>query len=95
MNLKPLPGYALIRLEKKYASGLSSEKQRFERRSCGVMLDFKTGKDTELKAMYSYDMAVGKTVYFEPFNEGEPIKIGDEEYVFLPLKELRGFDAKA
>lgn len=90
MKLKPLPGYALVRIEKKYASGLSSEKQKYEQRSCGTLLDFKAGDDTSTSLIYIYDTAIGKTVYFEPFNDGEPVKTDDEECVFLPLTQLRG-----
>lgn len=90
MKLKPLPGYALVKIEEKYSSGLSSERQKYEQRSCGTLISFKSAEDTPVASTYSYDIAIGKTVYFEPFNDGEPVKLDGEEYVFLPLNQLRG-----
>lgn len=90
MKLKPLPGYALVKIEEKYSSGLSSERQKYEQRSCGTLISFKSGEDTPVTSIYQYDTAVDKTVYFEPFNDGEPVRLDSEEYVFLPLNQLRG-----
>lgn len=90
MNLMPLPGYALVRLKEKYESGLSTEKEKYTERSEGTLLEvgWIAGDDTSdsiLEAANNND-----TVYFAPYTEGEPVKHEGSEYVFLPIKELRG-----
>lgn len=100
MQLKPLPGYALVRLKEKYESGLSTEKEKYAERSEGTLVDFVLVVDEhnhnaieELADMYNG--ARGNEVYFAPYTEGEPVKHDGAEYVFLPLKELRGVKTNA
>ena len=92
MQLKPLPGYALVRLKEKYESGLSTEKEKYAERSEGTLVSvaWLAGDPYD-----SHIAAEGNTVYFAPYTEGEPIKHDGEEYVFLPLKELRGVKTNA
>lgn len=100
MQLKPLPGYALVRLKEKYESGLSTEKEKYAERSEGVLVDFilvaseKTGEITE-ELYQQYNGSRGCEVYFKPYTEGEPVKHDGEEYVFVPMEELRGVKANA
>lgn len=100
MQLKPLPGYALVRLKEKYESGLSTEKEKYAERSEGTLVDFILVADEnnnfnieELADVYNN--ARGCEVYFAPYTEGEPVKHDGSEYVFLPMKELRGVKANA
>ena len=98
MDLKPLPGYALVRL-KKLESGLKTEKEKYAVRSEGTLISFMIEygeKDVfvvegkAVKIPDYYNSMKNKTVYFAPFEDGEPVKVKDEEYVFLPVKEIRG-----
>ncbi len=43
----------------------------------------------------TYGKGQDATVYFAPYTEGEPIKHDGAEYVFLPIKELRGVKINA
>lgn len=93
--LKALPGYALIELPKKYESGLTTEKEKYAIRSEGTLIDilivagdFKGCTAEELKEIY--DPAKDKTVYFAAFEDGEEVKYDGKEYVFVPVKSLRG-----
>lgn len=100
MELKPLPGYALVRLKQKYESGLSTEKEKYAERSEGTLVDilFVLDTDTQFTAedfKRTYAAARNQTVYFAPFTDGEPVKHEGEEYVFLPIKELRGVKQNA
>ena len=100
MNLKPLPGYALVRLKQKYESGLSTEKEKYAERSEGTLVDilFVLENDTAFTVEdfeNSYGKARGCEVYFAPYTEGEPVKHEGDEYVFLPIKELRGVKTNA
>ncbi len=97
MQLKPLPGYALVKLKKKYESGLSTEKEKYAERSEGVLVSVSVRADNSLVAAEkeTWEEAVGCPVYFAPYTEGEPIKHEGSEYVFLPLKELRGIKTNA
>ena len=100
--LKALPGFALIELPKKYESGLTTEKEKYASRSEGVLRDaiYFIGEDDVTLAAEDYDRTYGKakdhTVYFAPYEDGESIKHEDKEYVFVPVKSLRGVkDAEA
>lgn len=93
-TLKPLPGYALVRLNNQYKSGLSTEKEKYGTNTSGTLVsvglikDFDTAAE-KLIAETTLE-AVGKTVYFAGFQDGEPITNEGNEYVFVPLTELRG-----
>lgn len=98
LKLMPLPGYALVQLKEKYESGLSTDKEKYAQRSEGILVEmsFVIGGDTpdafgEEEFDNTYNMAQGCEVYFAPFTDGEPIKHDGHEYVFIPIKELRGF----
>lgn len=102
MQLKPLPGYALVRLKEKYESGLSTEKEKYAERSEGVLVEMayvmsETLPDTFTQHDFeqTYGKGQGNTVYFAPYTEGEPIKHDGHEYVFIPIKELRGMKTNA
>lgn len=93
--LKPLPGFALIELPAKYESGLQTEKEKYATHSEGILRqavyvigenDRMTPEDYE----ESYGKSKDKTVYFANFADGEIIKHENKEYVFVPVKELRG-----
>lgn len=92
MELSPMPGYALVRLKEKYESGLSTEKEKYAERTEGTLIS------VGWLAGDSYDShiaAEGNTVYFAPFTDGEPVKHEGAEYVFLPIKEIRGVKKNA
>lgn len=100
--LKALPGFALIELPKKYESGLTTEKEKYAIRSEGILIDavyIIEGEDQMTPDDYeeTYGKAKGKTVYFAAFEDGEEIKHENKEYVFVPVKSLRGVkhDAEA
>ena len=91
--LKPLPGFALVELPKKYESGLTTEKEKYAMRSEGVLRDMIYPIGDEIDYEYfqiTYESASNKTVYFAPYEDGEVIKHEDKEYVFVPVKSLRG-----
>ena len=100
MQLKPLPGYALVKLKQKYESGLSTEKEKYAERSEGTLVDFiiQVTPENELgisELIEHYQNYRGQEVYFAPYTEGEPVKHDGAEYVFLPIKELRGVKINA
>lgn len=111
--LKVLPNYALIQLEKKYESGLISDREKYSTNSSGILLDYlialtdlplsinsldnthNLDLDLDTASVLDhltsiYEDLKGKTVYFTPFEDGDIIKIEDTEYVFVPIKALRG-----
>lgn len=97
-----MPGYALVRLKEKYESGLSTEKEKYAERTEGTLVDFiyvneSSGVDYEaLDGLVDcYRLAKGSVVYFAPFTDGEPVKHEGAEYVFLPIKEIRGVKKNA
>lgn len=83
MNLEPLPGYALIKLNNEYQSGLTVEKDTFARRTQGRLI---AKNETGVPVWNEEDTIV----YFAPYEDGDPIKYLDNEYVFVKLTELRG-----
>ena len=95
MSLTPAPGYVLVRLTKKYQSELSVEKDKYEQRSSGIAVDIsfpnKEAADNSV-AREAYLGILGKTVYFEPFQDGIPVEREGHEYVFVPVNQIRGFD---
>ena len=99
--LKPLPGFALIELPKKYESGLTTEKEKYASRSEGILREavYIIGQDDMMQPEdyeQTYGQAKDQTVYFAPYEDGESIKHEDKEYVFVPVKSLRGVkDAEA
>lgn len=95
-SLIPLPGYALVRLSKKYESGLSVEKEKYATNSQGVLQSYRHSQKSleqvpmNTDAISLYDSLIKSTVYFTPFEDGEIIKYDGAEYVFVPLEQLRG-----
>ena len=93
-SLKPLPGYALVALDKQYQSGLSTEKEKYSTNTSGTLVsvglikDFDTAAE-KLIAETTLE-SVGKTVYFASFQDGEPVCDNGFEYVFVPISEIRG-----
>lgn len=94
-TLNPLPGFALVELAQKYESGLSVEKEKYSTNSHGELINF-VYNVTDGNAEYSeqlikfYGDYVGHTVYFTPFEDGDVVKHGGAEYVFVPIEQLRG-----
>lgn len=93
--LKALPGFALIELPKKYESGLTTEKEKYAMRHEGILRDavYIIGEGDMMRPEdyeQTYGKAKDQTVYFAPFEDGEVIKHEDKEYVFVPVKSLRG-----
>lgn len=96
IDLQPLPGYALVRLPKKYESGLSVEKEKYSTNSSGVLLAMTHSTSTagnvhvDQDYISVYEQFKDMTVYFTPFEDGDEIKLNDDEYVFIPIEKLRG-----
>lgn len=87
-SLKPLPGYALVRLGNQYKSGLSTEKEKYSTNTSGTLMA--VGVDPNGEPPTQIIISVGKTVYFAGFQDGEPVTDNGDEYVFVPITELRG-----
>lgn len=85
MKLEPLPGYALIKLHNQYRSGLTVEKDTFARRTQGYLL-----AKNENGTLSWNGKGAEPIVYFAPYEDGDPIKYKNDEYVFVKLTELRG-----
>lgn len=96
IGLQPLPGYALVRLPKKYESGLSVEKEKYSTNSSGVLITLRHTKQSYDRVIFDTDpLSVyyrfkGMIVYFTPFEDGDVIKLNEDEYVFVPIEKLRG-----
>lgn len=98
--LKALPGFALIELPKKYESGIITDKEKYAIRSEGTLIDYiLVGDQYNQYALEElaeiYESSKGKTVYFAAYQDGEVVKHENKEYVFVPLKELRGAEQDA
>ena len=95
-TLHPMPGFALVKLAKKYESGLSVEKEKYATNSQGVLVSYQHSKESidrtpmNIDHVALYDGMLKKTVYFTPFEDGEIIKYDGAEYVFVPVEQLRG-----
>lgn len=87
-SLKPLPGYALVRLGNQYKSGLSTEKEKYSTNTSGTLISVGFTLETEVSKLTIE--SIGKTVYFAGFQDGEPVADNGDEYVFVPITELRG-----
>jgi len=98
---EPLPGFALIQLSKKYSSGLTTDKEKYATNTRGILLkyvisadDFGVPGDFQFEQLVDvYGQAIGHEVYFAAFEDGEAMKdkVGGAEYVFVPIKSLRGY----
>lgn len=86
-SLKPLPGYALVALDKQYQSGLSTEKEKYSTNTSGTLVSYEPHIDNQINMGL---LAKGKTVFFAGFQDGEPVRDNGFEYVFVPIGELRG-----
>ena len=95
-QLSPMPGFALIKLNKKYESGLSTDREKYAMNSNGTVLCVSLSPDvmqnvpSNQDAYSLYESMVGKMAYFTPFEDGDIIKLDGEEYVFVPVKQIRG-----
>lgn len=83
-KLQPMPGYALIELEKKH---LSVDKDKFGTHSKGklIYVGWLAGDPYD-----SQIDAEGKTVYFTPYEDGDTITDNGKEYVFVKIEHIRG-----
>ena len=96
IDLQPLPGYALAQLPKKYESGLSVEKEKYSTNSSGTLVSVRHSNASmnnvyiDTDAVSVYEQYIGSTVYFTPFEDGDVIKLNEDEYVFVPIEKLRG-----
>lgn len=94
--LSPMPGFALIKLNKKYASGLSTDREKYAMNSIGTVISVALSSDSIQGVAFNqdayslYESIVGETAYFTPFEDGDIIKLDGEEYVFVPIKQIRG-----
>lgn len=92
-KLTPMPGFALIKLNKKYASGLSTDREKYAMNSTGELIsvtfddEFNT---SNINSMTVIRNGISKIVYFTPFEDGDIIKLDGEEFVFVPIKQIRG-----
>lgn len=87
-----MPEFALVKLNKKYESGLSTDREKYAMNSCGTLIDVNV-KPTGIhdgKPYGTYHNCISKTVYFTPFEDGDIIKLDGEEFVFVPVKQIRG-----
>ena len=87
-TLIPLPGYALVKLGNQYKSGLSTEKEKYSTNTSGTLVSVGFTLETEVPKLVIE--SIGKTVYFAGFQDGEPITDDGNQYVFVPITELRG-----
>lgn len=91
--LSPMPGFALIKLNKKYASGLSTDREKYSMNSTGELISITFDDEFNSNNVNTITVirnGIGKSVYFTPFEDGDIIKLDGEEYVFVPVKQIRG-----
>ena len=92
----PLPGFALVQIDKAYQSGLIADKDKYSTNSHGTLLNFTILNDGSYininieDLIDYYNQFKNKTVYFSPYEDGEEIKLNDQQYVLIPIKALRG-----
>ena len=93
-HLIPAPGYALVRVRGQYKSGLSFEKEKYSTNTRGTLIgvNFRSDDDEESRKLLDY---LGDLVFFDGFQDGEAIKEDDGEYIFVPVKEIRGVKTDA
>jgi co-chaperonin GroES (HSP10) len=92
-ELTPMPGFALIKLNKKYESGLSTDREKYSMNTTGTLLSVTFDNDFDISNVNKMAIirnAIGKTVYFTPFEDGDIIKLDNEDYVFVPTQQIRG-----
>ena len=90
IKLAPFPGYALIELPVKYESGLISDKDKYATNSSGFLVSINpetpSTRLNELLDGHDSDTIV----YFSPYEDGDEIEYNGIQYVFVPIKHIRG-----
>lgn len=81
--LEPTPGYTLVELPSTNESGLTLSREKYEQITEGTFVD-SSGKDAIIRPQ-------GTTVYFQPYQSGEPIVINDKRYVFIQNDKIMGY----
>lgn len=81
--LEPTPGYTLVELPSASDSGLTLSREKYEQITEGILID-SSGKDAVTRPK-------GTTVYFQPYQSGEPIVIDDKRYVFIQNNKIMGY----
>lgn len=81
--LKPLPGYSLVKLPQNDDSGLTLSREKYEQISKGTFIC--GNSDVDMEPLH------GTTVYFQPYQSGEPIVIDDNRYVFIDNTKIMGY----
>lgn len=81
--LEPTPGYTLVELSSTSDSGLTLSREKYEQITEGALID-SSGKDAITRPK-------GTTVYFQPYQSGEPIVIDDKRYVFIQNSKIMGY----
>lgn len=81
--LEPTPGYTLVELPSTSGSGLTLSREKYEQITEGAIID-SSGEDAITRPQ-------GTTVYFQPYQSGEPIVINDKRYVFIQNSKIMGY----
>lgn len=89
LSIRPLPGFALIELEKKYG-GLSVDKEKFGTNSSGILRNMTAVSMDSNVFDFIIAEAQGKTVYFTPYEDGDVVEHEGKNYVFVKIEHLRG-----
>ena len=81
--LEPTPGYTLVELPSASDSGLTLSREKYEQITEGILID-SSGKDAIARPK-------GTTVYFQPYQSGEPIVIDNKRFVFIQNNKIMGY----
>lgn len=81
--LEPTPGYTLVELLSTSDSGLTLSREKYEQISEGTLIKG-SGED-------AITCPQGTTVYFQPYQSGEPIVINNKRYVFIQNSKIMGY----
>ncbi len=88
LNLHPLNDCVLVEL-KQSSDKFSIKEGKYESRTEGILIAWNESNETKLILNRSI---LGKRVYFDQSNAGDPIKRGGKQYGFIQIKDIRGYE---
>jgi hypothetical protein len=92
MVLHPFPGYALVKLNRSKYHNVVAQVKVYEAPTEGKLLALPPFDEEDEQYLRIYKTALGKVVYWQELNAVSPITVGDDQFAYVKLQDLMGYE---
>lgn len=96
-DLIPLPGYVLVELTESVIANIELPDKQYSTKTSGIIVAIPPSPkgtvtvSNGLSLVPSMDEFIGKKVYFEAYKDDVKEVMGDREFAFIDVKDIRGY----